>query len=297
LVTGKFLVEISDSHEGLQAGRWRVPGFLHNPLTVAGLFIILLFFVVAMAAPWLAPYDPIDQVLSARLQPPSSLHMLGTDQLGRDILSRVIFGARASLGVGIVVVSSALTLGTIVGLFAGYTGGLVDDLLMRITDIFLAFPSLILAMAIAGALGPSLTNTMIAVAVVTWPVYARLMRAQAMLLREYDFVIAARSIGATVPRIMWRHIMPNGIAPLLVQGSFDMGSAILAAAGLSFIGFGAQPPTAEWGVMISEGRRYINTQPWLALFPGLAILLTVAAFNLLGDGMRDALDPRRRGNP
>jgi peptide/nickel transport system permease protein len=185
--------------------------------------------------------------------------------------------------------------GTLVGLVAGYAGGWLDEALMRLTDVFFAFPALILAMAISGALGPSLTNAMIAIAVVSWPVYARLVRAQVLSLREREFVEASRGLGASARRIVWGHILPNTLAPLLVQASFDMGSAILSAAGLSFIGFGTQPPTAEWGVMISEGRNYIATHPWLSLFPGLAILFTVAAFNLIGDGLRDALDPRLRG--
>ena len=212
------------------------------------------------------------------------------------MLSRLLFGARISLTVGVVVVSTAGTFGTLVGLIAGYTRGLADEALMRVTDVFLAFPALILAMAIAGALGPSLNNAMIAIAVVTWPVYARLVRGQVLSLREREFVEAARGLGASTPRILWRHILPNTLAPILVQASFDMGGAILSAAGLSFIGFGAQPPAPEWGVMISDGRKFINTQSWLSLFPGLAILLTVAAFNLIGDGLRDALDPRLRGN-
>jgi peptide/nickel transport system permease protein len=172
----------------------------------------------------------------------------------------------------------------------------VDEVLMRVTDVFFAFPALILAMAIAGALGPSLNNAMIAIAVVTWPVYARLARGQVLSLREREFVEATRALGASPGRIIWRHLLPNSLAPILVQASFDMGGAILSAAGLSFIGFGAQPPTPEWGVMISEGRKFISTQPWLSLFPGLAILLTVTAFNLIGDGLRDTLDPRLRGN-
>jgi peptide/nickel transport system permease protein len=207
----------------------------------------------------------------------------------------MIYGARISLVIGIVVVGLAAGLGTFVGLVAGYTGGWLDEALMRLTDVFFAFPALILAMAISGALGPSLTNAMIAIAVVSWPVYARLVRAQVLSLREREYVEAARGLGASAERIVWQHILPNTLAPLLVQASFDMGGAILSAAGLSFIGFGAQPPTAEWGVMISDGRNYIVTQPWLSLFPGLAILLTVAAFNLIGDGLRDALDPRLRG--
>jgi peptide/nickel transport system permease protein len=273
----------------------RRPAWLRSPLTVAGLVLITLFALAAAFAPLLAPANPLKQVLSTRLKPPSSAHWLGTDQLGRDLLSRMIFGARISLLVGLVVVSLAGSLGTFVGLIAGYTGGWLDEGLMRLTDVFLAFPALILAMAISGALGPSLTNAMIAIAVVTWPIYARLVRSQVLSLREREYVEAARSLGASTPRILWQHILPNTLAPLLVQASFDMGGAILAAAGLSFIGFGTQPPTPEWGVMISEGRNYITTQPWLSLFPGLAILFTVAAFNLIGDGLRDALDPRLRG--
>ena len=274
--------------------RWR-PVWLRSPLTVAGLILISIFALSALAAPLLAPADPIKQVLSTRLKPPTAAHWLGTDQLGRDIFSRMIFGARISLLVGVVVVVVAGGLGTFVGVVAGYAGGWLDEGLMRLTDIFFAFPALILAMAISGALGPSLTNAMIAIAVVSWPVYARLVRSQVLSLREREYVEAARSLGASTPRIIWQHILPNTLAPLLVQASFDLGGAILAAAGLSFIGFGTQPPTPEWGVMISEGRNYIATHPWLSLFPGLAILFTVAAFNLIGDGLRDALDPRLRG--
>jgi peptide/nickel transport system permease protein len=262
---------------------------------VAGLALIGILALIALFAPLIAPADPLKQVLSTRLKPPSVAHWLGTDQLGRDVLSRMIYGARISLLIGTVVVGLAASLGTLVGVIAGYTGGWLDEGLMRLTDVFFAFPALILAMAISGALGPSLTNAMIAIAVVSWPVYARLVRSQVLSLREREFVEAARGLGASADRIVWRHILPNTLAPLLVQASFDMGGAILSAAGLSFIGFGAQPPTAEWGVMISDGRNYIVTQPWLSLFPGLAILLTVAAFNLIGDGLRDALDPRLRG--
>ena len=273
----------------------RRPAWLRSPLTVAGLILISVFALAAVFAPVLAPANPLKQVLSTRLKPPSALHLLGTDQLGRDMLSRMLFGARISLLVGVVVVVLAGSLGTFVGVVAGYSGGWLDEGLMRLTDVFFAFPALILAMAISGAIGPSLTNAMIAIAVVSWPVYARLVRSQVLSLREREYVEAARSLGASTPRIIWQHILPNTLAPLLVQASFDLGGAILAAAGLSFIGFGTQPPTPEWGVMISEGRNYIATQAWLSLFPGLAILFTVAAFNLIGDGLRDAFDPRLRG--
>ena len=265
---------------------------MRNPLNVAAIAIILAFAASALFAPVVAPADPLAQALGGRLEPPSAAHWFGTDQLGRDIVSRIVFGARISLVIGLVVVASAGVFGTFIGLIAGYVGGLADEALMRLTDVFLAFPPLILAMAIAGALGPSLVNAIIAIAVVTWAVYARLSRGQILSLRGREFVEAARAIGATGPRIVIRHLLPNAVAPLMVQASFDMGAAIVAAAGLSFIGFGAQPPTPEWGVMISEGRNFISTQPWLSLFPGLAILLAVGAFNVLGDGLRDALDPR-----
>jgi peptide/nickel transport system permease protein len=265
---------------------------LANPLNIVAFALIAIFAACAVLAPVLAPYDPLVQDLGSRLRPPSSEHWLGTDSLGRDIASRILYGARISLIIGVVVVASAGVVGTAIGLVAGYAGGLVDEALMRLTEIFLAFPALILAMAIAGALGPSLTNAIIAIAAVTWAVYARLVRGQILSLRQREFVEAARAIGASRTRIVVRHLLPNALAPLMIQASFDLGSSIIAAAGLSFIGFGAQPPTPEWGVMISEGRNYISTQPWLSLFPGLAILLAVGSFNLLGDGLRDAFDPR-----
>jgi peptide/nickel transport system permease protein len=270
------------------------PALLRSPLAIAGLVLILIFALAALFAPILQLPSPIEQSLAERLRPPSPMHPLGTDQLGREILSRLIYGARISLTVGVAVVISAGVVGSLIGLVAGYRGGWFDEILMRVTDIFFAFPPLILAMAIAGALGPSLNNAMIAVAVVIWPIYARLIRAQVLTLRELEYVQAARSMGAPTWRILTRHLLPNALSPIMVQASFDMGTAILAAAGLSFIGFGAQPPTPEWGVMISEGRQYISTQSWLSAFPGIAILLTVAAFNLVGDGLRDALDPRLR---
>ena len=268
---------------------------LRDPLNVVALTVLLALAAGALLAPLIAPADPLAQTLAARLEPPSAAHWLGTDQLGRDVLSRLLYGARISLVIGLTVVLLAGIFGTLVGLVAGSAGGAVEEGLMRLTDVFLAFPPLILAMAIAGALGPSLTNAIVAIAVVTWAIYARLTRGQILSLRRREFVEAARSIGASRSRILFRHLLPNALAPLLVQASFDMGAAIVSAAGLSFIGFGAQPPTPEWGVMISEGRNFISTEPWLALFPGLAILLAVGAFNVLGDGLRDALDPRLRG--
>ena len=268
---------------------------LRHPSIAAGLLVLLLFGAAALLAPVLSPADPLAQNVVEGLRPPSSEHLLGTDKLGRDILSRLLYGARISLMVGALVVAIASSIGAALGLLAGYLGGWADELLMRITDIFFAFPALILAMAIAGALGPSLRNALIAISAVSWPVYARLIRGQVLALKEREFVLAARALGVPERRIIVRHLLPNTLAPLLVQASFDMGAAITAVAGLSFIGFGAQPPTPEWGVMISEGRNYMATQWWLATFPALAILLVVGGFNLLGDGLRDLLDPRLRG--
>ncbi len=265
--------------------------FRRNPGAMLGLIIVALLLLIALVGPLLTG-NPTDQALADRLQAPSGAHWLGTDQLGRDVLARVVNGARISLRLGVFVVLLSLAIGIVVGLTAGLTGGVWDDVLMRITDIFLAFPSLILAMAISAALGPSLTNVLIAVAVVSWPAYARLLRAQVLALREREFVEAARAVGASSARIAWRHLLPNTLAPLLVQASFDVGGAILTAAGLGFIGFGAQPPIPEWGAMVSETRNYIGQAPWASSAPALAILLTVLAFNLLGDGIRDVYDPR-----
>jgi peptide/nickel transport system permease protein len=265
-----------------------------EPATFAGLLLLAVFLLLALFAPLLSPYDPLFQNISASLTPPGPDYPLGTDKLGRDMLSRMLYGARISLLVGIAVVVAAGGFGALVGMLAGYRRGWADELLMRVTDIFFAFPSLILAMAIAGALGPSLQNALIAVAVVTWPVYARLIRGQVLVLREQEFVLAAQAVGVSRWPLLLRHLLPNTLGPLLVQASFDMGAVILAVAGLSFIGFGAQPPTPEWGVMISEGRNYITTQGWLTAVPAAAILLLVAAFNLVGDGLRDLLDPRLR---
>lgn len=265
--------------------------FRRNPGAMIGLGIVVALLLIAIFGPLLVG-SPIEQSLSDRLKPPSAAHWLGTDQLGRDVLARVVNGARISLRLGVFVVLLSLAVGITVGLTAGLAGGFWDEALMRVTDIFLAFPSLILAMAISAALGPSLSNVMIAVAVVSWPAYARLLRAQVLALREREFVEAARAVGAGAPRIAWRHVLPNTLAPLLVQASFDVGGAILTAAGLGFIGFGAQPPTPEWGAMVSETRNFTLQAPWASSTPALAILLTVLAFNLLGDGIRDVFDPR-----
>ena len=269
---------------------WR--RFRRNTGAIIGLLLLVVLVLLALLGPLLVG-SPSAQDLAARLAPPSAAHLLGTDQLGRDVLTRVLSGARISLGIGVSVMLASLLVGSAAGLVAGLLGGWWDEVIMRVTDIFLAFPGLILAMAISAALGPSLTNVMIAVALVSWPTYARLIRAQVLALREREFVEAARALGSSQGRVAFRHLLPNSLAPLLVQGSFDVGNAILTAAGLGFIGFGAQPPTPEWGAMVSETRNYIAQAPWASSAPALAILVTVLAFNLLGDGLRDVFDPRK----
>jgi peptide/nickel transport system permease protein len=271
---------------------WRA---LQQPAVGVGAAVLLIFILAAALAPLLTPIDPLAQDVMNGLKPPSGEYLFGTDKLGRDLFSRLLYGARISLFVGFAVVVLSTLIGGSFGLVAGYWGGWADELLMRVTDIFFAFPGLILAMAIAAALGPSLENALIAIVAVTWPIYARLVRGQVLTLKRREFVEAARALGIRQWRILLLHILPNSLAPILVQASFDLGAAILSVAGLSFIGFGAQPPIPEWGVMISEGRNYIATQWWLATFPAIAILLVVAGFNLLGDGLRDLLDPRLRG--
>lgn len=269
---------------------WR--RFRHNSGAMLGAALLVLLVAAALLGPFFLG-DPTAQDLPNRLAAPSAAHPFGTDQLGRDVLSRVLSGGRISLGLGVSVMLASLVTGSLVGLLAGLRGGWWDEVLMRVTDIFLAFPSLILAMAISAALGPSLTNVMIAVAAVSWPAYARLVRAQVLALREREFVEAARALGSSQRRVALRHLLPNTLAPLLVQGSFDVGGAILTAAGLGFIGFGAKPPTPEWGAMVSETRNFINQAPWASSAPAIAILLTVLAFNLIGDALRDIFDPRK----
>lgn len=276
-----------------RGGSRTVRRFRRNPAAILGLVLFVLLVAVALLGP-LFTADPLAQALSSRLKPPSPEHLLGTDQLGRDVWSRVVHGAAISLRVGFLVVVLSAGVGVVVGLVAGSVGATVDNLLMRLTDIFFAFPSLILAMAIAAALGPNLNNTILAVAAVSWPVYARLVRAQALALREREFVEAARALGSSTPRVLLRHVLPNSLTPVMVQASFDVGGAILTAAGLSFVGFGAQPPAPEWGAMVSEARNYIDVAFWASVAPAVAIMLTVLAFNLLGDALRDVLDPRGR---
>jgi peptide/nickel transport system permease protein len=267
---------------------------LRNRGAVAGLVILVLLSVAAMCAPVLPLPDPIQVDPLHALYSPGTPYLFGTDQYGRDVLSRVVYGGRVSLLVGPIAVGIALVPGVLVGLVAGYYGRWLDTLLMRLVDVMLAFPGVLLALAIVAVLGPSLTSLMVAVGISSIPTYARLTRASVLSARENLYVDAARVIGARDTSILARHILPNVAAPVIVVSTLGVGAAILIAATLSFLGLGSQPPTAEWGRMLSEGRQYLREQWWIATFPGLAILLTVLALNMLGDGLRDALDPRLR---
>ncbi|PID77636.1 MAG: D-ala-D-ala transporter subunit [Deltaproteobacteria bacterium] len=266
--------------------------FSQNRLAVLGLLIIFMLVLVAVFAPWLAPYDPISSDLAERLLAPSAAHLLGTDEMGRDILSRLIWGSRLTLYVIGLVAILAAPVGIIVGTAAGYFGGFIDALLMRITDIFLAFPKLILALAFVAALGPGIGNAIIAISITSWPPYARIARAETMTIRNADFIKAVRLQGAGSLRIITRHIMPLCLSSLIVRVTLDMAGIILTAAGLGFLGLGAQPPAPEWGAMTSSGRAYILDQWWVITMPGTAIFIVSLAFNLLGDGLREVLDPK-----
>lgn len=271
-------------------------GLRRNPLLTAGAVLSALIVLVAVFAPLVAPY-PADAGTathtSATLLPPSSQHLFGTDQLGRDILSRVLYGARLSPAIAALVVLISCAVGIPLGIAAGYFGGVVDDVIMRVTDVFLAFPALLLALAFAAVLEPSVGNTVVAITLTWWPWYTRLVRGQAASVAGRQYVESCRALGISHARILFRHILPNSITPLIVQVSLDVSGVILTASALSFLGLGAQDPTPDWGLMVSQGQSYFTTQWWLVTFPGAAILLTGVAFNLLGDGLRDILDPRR----
>jgi peptide/nickel transport system permease protein len=264
-------------------------------LALIGAVIIFVLIVIAILAPFIAPSDPIEQNLEHRLLPPNTEYLLGTDNLGRCILSRLIHGASVSLLISVMVVGISTFVGVTLGLLAGYRGGFIDELIMRIVDILLAFPGIILALVVVGILGPSLYNVMLALAVVGWTSYARVVRGSVLSVKEKEFVEAARALGASDTRIMFRHILPNIMAPVIVMATLGMAHVILAAAALSFLGLGAQPPIPEWGSMLDGGRAFMRTAPHLTIFPGLAIMVTVLAFNFLGDGLRDVLDPRLKG--
>jgi peptide/nickel transport system permease protein len=259
-----------------------------------GLAVVLFFVVIAMFAPWLAPHDPLATSWSAVRAAPSGAHLFGADELGRDVLSRIIWGTRASILAGVVSVSISLALGVPIGMAAGYLGRWVDALISRITDAMLACPFLILAIALAAFLGPSLTNAMIAIGISATPVFIRLTRAQVLAAKSEDYVEAARALGNPHLRIALRHIFPNIVAPLIVQATLAIAAAVIAEASLSFLGLGQQPPAPSWGSMLNTARNYVDQAPWMAIWPGLSIFLLVLSFNLLGDGLRDALDPRHK---
>ncbi len=272
----------------------RLGRLLRGHLAKVGLAVIAALVVAATLAPYLAPYDPVEQRLEQMLERPSRAYLLGTDDLGRDILSRLVYGARVSLLVGLLSVGISLVAGVSLGLVAGYRGGWLDEVIMRAMDGLLAFPALVLALAITAALGPSLRNAMIAIGVVGIPGFARLVRAQVLSLRAQEFVEAARAGGLGDARIVLRHIVPGTLAPIIVHASLRVAFAVLAEAGLSFLGLGVQPPTPSWGAMLSAGREYLETAPWLCMAPGAAIFVTTLSFNFVGDGLRDAFDPRLR---
>jgi len=264
-------------------------------VVIFGSIIIGVFFLIAVAAPWLAPYDPLEQNLRATLQPPSRIHLLGTDELGRDTLSRLIYGARISLLVAIVVVIIAGGSGTIMGLIAGYFGGLTNTIIMRITDALMALPPIVLMLAISAVIGGGLKSILFSVGIVLAPTYCRLMCGQILTLKQSDFIIAANVLGANDVRIIIRHLLPNAFPPLIVLLTINLGTAIMFEATLSFLGIGIKPPTPSWGSMVMEGYRFLVKNPLISFAPGIAISLLVLGFNLVGDGLRDALDPRLRG--
>jgi len=269
-----------------------------SPLSVIGFFLVAVFLIIALIGPLiiLYPGDIKGAIhMDQKLRPPSSAHPFGTDEVGRDIYSRVIIGTRLSLQIGLIIIFVAMGIGIPLGIIAGYVGGWLNEIIMRVTDVFLSIPGLLLALAIVGALGPGIKNAMLALSIVWWPGYVRLVQGKTLSLKEESFVEAAKSIGASKLRIIFSHILPNCTSPIIVKASMDMGMAILFAANLGFIGVGAQPPEPEWGAMISTGRNYLPDHWWMATFPGLAILITVLGFNLLGDGLRDVLDPQSRG--
>jgi len=265
-----------------------------NPLVVAGLVMVVGLVVVAALAGLIAPYDPIANNVRAALQPPSSYYYFGTDRFGRDVFSRVVYGSRLTLFVAITSVAISALVGVALGLVSGYFRGWVDNLIGRVMDIFFSFPALLLAIGVAAMLGPGLNNAVIAIAVVYSPVFGRVVRGPVLVERGKEYVEAARVIGASAPRVILKHVFPNVLSPLTIQATITLSQAILVEASLSYLGLGTQPPFPSWGTMLYEGREFLETAPWWSIFPGLAIMLTVLAFNLLGDGIRDVLDPRSR---
>lgn len=268
--------------------------FYKNRLAVIGLIIVVFFIILAIIAPWIAPYSFKDQLMAERMQAPSSKHWFGTDDFGRDIFSRVIYGARISLWVGFFSVLGSVVIGTLLGIVAGYYGRFVDTIISRVFDIMLAFPSILLAIAVVAILGPSLQNALIAIAVINIPNFGRLVRSKVLSVKQEEYIMAAKAIGMKDSRILFRHILPNSISPVIVQATLAIATAIIEAAALGFLGMGAQAPTPEWGKMLADSKNYITNAPWTLIFPGIAIMLTVLGFNLMGDGLRDVLDPKMK---
>ena len=288
------ILDAAPADAGERPWRLALRRLARRRVALVGLAVVVFFIAVALAAPLLAPYDPLATDWRLVRKPPSAMHLFGTDDLGRDVLARVIWGARASLMAGLVSVSIALAVAVPLGLVSGYLGGVVDGLVMRIVDAMLAIPFLILAIALAAFLGPSLINAMIAIGVVQTPIFTRLTRGQVLAVRHEDYIEAARAVGNPHRRIMLRHILPNVLAPILVQATLAIAAAIIAEAALSFLGLGQQPPAPSWGSMLNAAQRFLTSAPWMAIWPGLAIFLVVLSLNLVGDGLRDALDPRER---
>lgn len=277
---------------------WRdlLKRLFRNRLAVIGLFLVFFFVVIAIVAPWITAYeyDATSLVAEDKLQPPSAEHLFGTDDLGRDLFTRIVYGTRISLWIGVVAVSGSIVVGSILGILAGYYGRWVDMVISRFFDIMLAFPGILLAIAIVAALGGGLLKALIAISIINIPTFGRLVRSKVLSLKQEEYIVAARAIGMKNRRIVFRHLLPNTVAPITVQGSLGIATAILEAAALGFLGLGAERPTPEWGMILADSRSYFVTAPWMVIFPGVAIMLLVIGFNLLGDGLRDVLDPKMR---
>jgi peptide/nickel transport system permease protein len=289
-----LLAEAPQSRNQARLTRWYANwlALKHNPLAVSGVIVVAALIMMAIFASWIAGQSPYAQLLTARLEPPSMEHWFGTDELGRDIFARIMYGSRITLLIIFLVSVVVLPVGLLIGTLAGYFGGALDMFLMRITDIFLAFPRLVMALAFAAALGPGIENAVLAISITAWPPYARLARAETMTIRRSDFILATRMQGASALRIIWSHVVPLCLPSVIVRLTLDMAGIILIAAGLGFLGLGAQPPAPEWGLMVSSGRSYLLDQWWVATIPGLAIFVVSFGFNLLGDGLRDVFDPK-----
>jgi ABC-type dipeptide/oligopeptide/nickel transport system permease subunit len=299
-------LEAESIFAGSSPGKESLRRFLHHRSAQVGLFLLIMMVIAAVFAQWIAPYDPIVPIMTEKRRTPPCIHLLGCpadqpehlmgiDGNNRDLFSRVVFGARLSLSIGISTISFAILIGGLLGLLSGYYGGWVDNLIMRTMDVLMAFPSLLLAIAIVSVLGPGLINALLAISIVSIPVYARVVRSSVLSVKGLDYVDASRALGASNIRLLFTRILPNALTPLIVQGTLGIAGAILSAAALSFLGLGAEVPTPEWGLMLGEERNSVFNAPFLVFFPGVAIMLTVLSFNLIGDGLRDALDPRLRG--